>query len=47
MFIIDAEIKAVLKKEEIDYGVQDIAEISKNVIAVSTWNGVKIFEVVD
>ena len=47
LFIIDAEIKAVLKKEEIDYGVQDIAEISKNVIAVSTWNGVKIFEVVD
>ena len=40
-------IHEICEKEEIDYGVQDIAEISKNVIAVSTWNGVEIFEVVD
>lgn len=47
LFITDAETKAVLKKEAVNYGVQNITEISPNVIAVSTWNGVKIFEIIE
>lgn len=47
IFVIDAETKAVLCKEAIDYGVQNISEISSDIIAVSTWNGVKIFEIID
>lgn len=45
--VIDAETKSVLAKKKIDYGVQNITEISPNVIVVSTWGGVKVFEIVD
>lgn len=45
--VIDAETKSVLAKKKIDYGVQNITEIAPNVIVVSTWNGVKVFEIVD
>ena len=45
--VIDAETKSVLAKKKIDYGVQNITEIAPNVIVVSTWNGVKVLEIVD
>ena len=45
--MIDAETKSVLAKKKIDYGVQNITEIAPNVIVVSTWNGVKVFDIVD
>lgn len=45
--VVDAETKSVLAKKKIDYGVQNITEIAPNVIVVSTWNGVKVLEIVD
>lgn len=47
LFIINAETKEVLVKEDISYGVQEIEEISENTIAVTTWHGVKIFKVIE
>lgn len=47
VYILDTETKSVLANKKIDYGVQNITEISPNVIAISAWSGVKIFEIVD
>lgn len=44
LYVVDAKTREPLKKEAIDYGVHDIAEISPGTIAVSTWTGVKVFE---
>jgi hypothetical protein len=45
--IIDAETKKIQLKKNISYGVQKIQEISPNMIAISTWNGVKIYNVIE
>ena len=47
LYVVDAKTREPLKKEAIDYGVHDIAEISPGTIAVSTWTGVKVFETSD
>ncbi len=47
IFVVDAETKSILGKQKIDYGVWNIAELSPNIIVISTWNGVKVFEIVD
>ena len=47
MFIVDAETGKLIKKVSIDYGVQDIAEISPGIIVVTTWGGIKVFEIVE
>lgn len=47
LFIVDAETGKLIKKVSIDYGVQDIAEISPGIIVVTTWGGIKVFEIVE
>lgn len=45
LFVLDAESKAILAKQKIEFGVQNIVELSPDLIAASTWNGVKLFQI--
>lgn len=47
IIVIDAETKETLGSRNIEYGVQSITEISPNIIVVSTYCGIKIYEVID
>ena len=46
IFVTDKQTNAVLAKVDLEYGASSVVEISENVIAVTTWSGVKIFEVI-
>ena len=46
LFVVNAATHEIMAKKKVDYGVQDIMEISPNKIAIATWNGVKVFEVI-
>ena len=45
-FIYDREKKEVFYSKEIPFGVYDIIELEDNRIMLSTWQGVKIYEIV-
>lgn len=45
LFVLDAESKAILAKQKIEFGVQNIVELSPDLIAASTWSGVKLFQI--
>lgn len=47
IYIVDAETKSILANKQIDYGVQNIMEISPNKIVISTWSGVKIYSIIE
>ena len=45
LYVLDAETKEILYEEKISYGVQNIAEISADVIAAEKWHGVWLYEI--
>lgn len=45
-YVINMASQKVEAKKKIDYGVQDIREVSPNRILISTWGGVKLFELI-
>lgn len=46
LFVLNSQNKQIEAKVEIDYGAQDVVELSSGLIAVSTWSGIRIFEIV-
>ena len=46
-YICDAATGKILAKKSVDYGVQDIRELSPTTLVIATWGGVKVFEMVE
>lgn len=46
IFVFNISENEIVYSKNISYGVQDIIEIEKNIIAISTWNGVKTYKLV-
>ena len=46
-YICDAITGKILAKKSVDYGVQDIRELTPTTLAIATWGGVKAFEMVE
>ena len=45
--MLDVKTKNVLASVDETYGVQNFEEIAADVIAIATWNGVKLYRLVE
>ena len=44
---MEAESSKIVAQRKIPHGVHDIVEIEKNIILVSTWQGVKAYNITE
>lgn len=47
LYVMSRESGEILYKEKIEFGVQNLVNISDNIFAVSTWNGVKFYKILE
>ena len=46
-YILDSDTKKILAAAKEEYGAQNCEELEKGLVAVSTWGGVKIYEIIE
>ncbi len=46
-YILDSDTKKILAEAEEEHGAQNCEELEKGLVAVATWGGVKIYEIIE